>query len=308
MAKKIYYNVFSWILVLGLIVVWQAALAGPSPLASEESPDKPFIVTSIKPLAIIVQSALGNQARVEYLQSAAQSAHDVSLPVSALKKLEQADLIVWIGNSFESRIAKSMALIAQDKLLTIQSLQLAQPNTASSESAHSLAADDHSHKHNHQGLNYDPHVWLNPENANQIARHIQRRLGVEQKAIISEEQIARLTAELAPWHERYFLVHHDALGHFTDAFHLQPGLSIRSVSGASQGAKSLYQLRKDATALRASCVFVEPQYADRDARAIAHELSLKLIEVDIQGIDQPLSAESYTQFMTTLTMRFKSCF
>ncbi|MDC1513785.1 zinc ABC transporter substrate-binding protein, partial [Porticoccaceae bacterium] len=86
-----------------------------------------MIITTIKPLAIIAQSAVGDQARVEYLQSAVQSAHEVSLPVSALKKIDQADLIIWIGEMFESRVAKPMALVAQDKRITVMQLPLIAP-------------------------------------------------------------------------------------------------------------------------------------------------------------------------------------
>ena len=40
-----------------------------------------LVITSIKPLALIAQAALGNSMNVEFLQSANQSAHDLT-PVS----------------------------------------------------------------------------------------------------------------------------------------------------------------------------------------------------------------------------------
>ncbi len=305
MFKKIQYNVFFWVcsLLLAPAVALSSVVATPT---------KALVITTIKPLAIIAQSALGDRAQVEYLQSAVQSAHEVSLPVSALRKIDQADLVIWVGESFEARIAKSIALLPQDKVLTLMQLPLQKPainEPAGLEDA--SAADSHSHSsldHDHQHLNYDPHVWLNPANANLIAARIQQHLGVPQKAIISNQQIDELTDQLLAARDKYYLVHHDALGHFTRAFGLQPGLAIRSSSGSSQGAKSHYLLRQAAQTVGASCIFVEPQYADRDARVLARELSLPLIELDIQGIQQPLAGDAYANFMFTLVSRFSSCF
>ena len=87
---------------------------------------KPLIITTIKPLAIIAKSAVADNARVEYLQSAVQSAHEVSLPVSALKKIEQAELIIWIGEGFEARIGKPMALLSEAKRITVMELTCCQ--------------------------------------------------------------------------------------------------------------------------------------------------------------------------------------
>jgi zinc transport system substrate-binding protein len=315
LTKVIHYN------NLLKIVTFLGALMAQMVLASPEIP-KPVIITTIKPLAIIAQSAVGDQARVEYLQSAVQSAHEVSLPVSALKKIDQADLIVWIGEMFESRVAKPMALLPADKRITVMQLSLIAPADAGTQEK----AGDHSdHGHNHgesahsglrahsglgaySALKADPHVWLNPKNANLIAAEIQQRLQLPVKAIISSEQIADLAAELAPFSDKQFLAHHDALGHYTSLFNLQSGLSIRDANGASQGVRSQYRLRQQAIVSAASCVFIEPQYADRDAQVIADELSLPVALIDIQGLDQALVGDAYASFMQTLTMQFKRCF
>ncbi|MDB9949357.1 zinc ABC transporter substrate-binding protein [Porticoccaceae bacterium] len=277
---------------------------------------KPLIITTIKPLAIIAQSAVGDQARVEYLQSAVQSAHEVSLPVSALKKIDQADLIIWIGEMFESRVAKPMALVAQDKRITVMQLPLIAPQDTGSEQEvgshighmHTHDESAHSGLSAHSALSADLHVWLNPTNANRIAAEIQQRLNLPLKNIISAQQIATLATELAPLRDRQFLVHHDALDHFTSTFKLQSGLAIRDASGASQGVRSQYRLRQQAIVSAASCIFIEPQYADRDAQVIAQDLSLPVALIDLQGLDQALVGDAYASFMGTLAQQFKSCF
>ena len=306
MIKMIHYNNLLKIVTLVSALTVQIVFAAPEIT-------KPLIITTIKPLAIIAQSAVGDQARVEYLQSAVQSAHEVSLPVSALKKIDQAGLIIWIGELFESRIAKSMQLLPQNKRITVMQLPLSMPTDTDRQK--NVGGDsDHAHGHGHSelsahsALRADPHVWLNPNNANLIAAEIQQRLKLPVKEIISADQIADLAAVLTPLSEKQFLVHHDALDHFTSVFNLQSGLSIRDASGASQGARSQYRLRQAAITSAASCIFVEPQYADRDARVIAEELSLPIAVIDLQGLDQPLNEDAYRHFMQTLVTQFKDCF
>ena len=316
-TKVIHYNNLLRVVTFLSVLTAQVVFASPEiakTLIPKPSIPKPVIITTIKPLAIIAQSAVGDQARVEYLQSAVQSAHEVSLPVSALKKIDQADLIVWIGEMFESRVAKPMALLSADKRITVMQLALIAPADAGTQDE----VGDHSdHAHNHgesanSALTADPHVWLNPKNANLIAAEIQQRLELPVKEIISAEQIAQLATELTPLRGKQFLVHHDALDHFTSSFKLQPGLSIRDASGASQGVRSQYRLRQEALASSPSCIFIEPQYADRDAQVIAEELSLPVAPIDLQGLDQALDQvrvdSAYVSFMQTLVMQFKSCF
>ena len=330
LGKVIHYNNLFKIVTFLSALTAQVVLAAPEiaqSLTNNLLIKKPLIITTIKPLAIIAQSAVGDQARVEYLQSAVQSAHEVSLPVSALKKIDQADLIIWIGEMFESRVAKPMALVPQDKRITVMQLPLIAPQDTGDEqevgshghmhtynkSAHSeLGAHSglsaHSESNAHNALSADPHVWLNPTNANRIAAEIQQRLNLPLKDIITAEQIATLTTELASLRDRQFLVHHDALDHFTSTFKLQSGLSIRDASGASQGVRSQYRLRQQAIASAASCIFIEPQYADRDAQVIAQDLSLPVALIDLQGLDQALVGDAYASFMGTLAQQFKSCF
>jgi zinc transport system substrate-binding protein len=291
--KKIQYNVLALAVILGSLISGASAQE-----AKRSGAEKPRIITTIKPLAIIAKSAVGDNARVEFLQSAVQSAHEVTLPVSALIKIGQAELVIWIGRGFEARIGNSMAMLPKAKKITVMDLEMiaADPTTN---------PDHHDH---HQQLQFDPHIWLNPANGNILASNIQKRLGLPQSAIIDTQLIERLNAELEPVKNRNYLTHHDAFAHFVAAFEISSGLSIRDASGASQGARSQYKLRQKAEALGVSCIFVEPQYADKDARIIARELNLPLKVIDPQGFDQPLTADAYSKFMLGLVSQFKACF
>ena len=260
---------------------------------------KPLIVTSIKPLAIIAKSAVADAADVEYLLPSNQAPHDFSPPASALRKMAKADLVLWIGPEFETASRKAIQRLPSAKRITAMDIEKAQGDFGD--------ADKQRPEHKHKKA-VDPHVWLSPDKANNLAAEVQARLGLPISPIISRQQIAELAQELAVAKGKTYLSHHDAYGHFAQAFGLALGLSIRDASGEMQGVKSQYQLRKNIASANISCVFVEPQYQDKDAAVIADEFGLPLIELDLQGMAEPLKGYGYPEFIGNLVAQFKACY
>ena len=69
-----------------------------SPLAMA----KPVIVTSINPVSMVVAAIAGDKADIEQIVSSTASPHDFALRPSDLRKIAQADAVVWVGESLES--------------------------------------------------------------------------------------------------------------------------------------------------------------------------------------------------------------
>ncbi|MFT5037539.1 MAG: zinc transport system substrate-binding protein [Flavobacteriaceae bacterium] len=288
--KKIHYNIFGILALFSALNTTGASSESPRYSESLDT-SQILVVTTNKPLAIIARAALGNSARVEFLQSASQSVHDLTLSISSLGKIQKAQLVVLLGDEVEPRVAKAVSTLPKHRVLRVLDLPF-------------LRFDAES-KQLHQR---DPHVWLDPQNGNLIGRGIQDRLGVGGRDIIRDVEVTRLRSILAPYVKRRYLTHHDAFGHFARGFGLASGLSIRDASGGQKGAKSQYLLRKDALANTVECVFVEPQYASKDAQGIAATLNLPIISIDPQGTSQPLRDEGYEQFMQRLVAQFRACF
>jgi zinc transport system substrate-binding protein len=260
----------------------------------KDSVSELLVITSIKPLALIAQAALGETAKVEFLQSATQSAHDLTLTVSALNKIHQAALVVLVGDEFEPRVAKLVQDIPGKAFLNVLDLPF-----------FSSDVDIHGDM---QQKSADPHLWVNPYSANIIGHAIQAEFGIAKRDIISEDQIKALKKSLKPVATLDYISHHDVLGNFAKAFNVSAGIPIRDGNGGHKGVKSQLLLRNVAHKSGAQCVFIEPQYADKDATVIANELNLPLRTIDPQGIDVPLTEKGYAQFMQTLVVQFKACF
>ena len=60
------------------------------------------MVTSIKPLALIAQEIAGDKVSVENLLPVKASPHDYPLRVSDIRRLQDADLVLWVGPSLET--------------------------------------------------------------------------------------------------------------------------------------------------------------------------------------------------------------
>jgi len=291
--KKIHYNIIGISLLFSVLNVAETSKESPKYSKSLDA-SQMLVVTTNKPLAIIARAALGDRARVEFLQSANQSAHDLTLSISSLGKIQKAQLVVLLGDEVEPRVAKAVLALPKHRVMRVLDLPFLRFNTDSKQVRH--------------GHERDPHVWLDPQNGNLIGRAIQDRIGVRGQDIIREVEMMRLRSILAPYAKGRYLTHHDAFGHFARGFGLVSGLSIRDASGGQKGAKSQYLLRKEALENTVECVFVEPQYANKDAQGIAATFNLPIISIDPQGTNQSLRDEGYEQFMQRLVAQFRACF
>ena len=73
------------------------------------------VVTSIKPVSMIVTAIGGDEVKVEQLVNNQASPHDYAMRPSDLRKLDQADLVVWVGESLETFLEKPLANLSSKK-------------------------------------------------------------------------------------------------------------------------------------------------------------------------------------------------
>ncbi|MEP2616520.1 MAG: zinc ABC transporter substrate-binding protein [Marinomonas sp.] len=69
---------------------------------------KPAIVTSISPVSMIVTAIAGDRADVQQIVTNSASPHDYAMRPSDLRKISNADAVVWVGESLESFLEKPL--------------------------------------------------------------------------------------------------------------------------------------------------------------------------------------------------------
>lgn len=110
--------------------------------------EKITVVASIKPLQLVMHELLGEHADVKVLLPTGASPHHYSLKPSDIRKLTQADLVVWVGEDMEQFLVKPLQQADRPSLAAYQG-----------EGGHSDHHDDHQAKHQdkHEDKHHDEH-------------------------------------------------------------------------------------------------------------------------------------------------------
>ncbi len=131
--------------------------------------------------------------------------------------------------------------------------------------------EEHANGHHHGDGEFDPHVWLSPENAILWVNVIAQELGkIDQdnqdkyfyNATLAVEKITaaqdRAKAILAPAHDVPLAAYHDAYQYFEDAFDLTVIGAISDSDDVQPGAKRIETLRSEFEHQQPKCFLMEP--------------------------------------------------
>ena len=283
------------------------------------------VVASLKPLGFIASAIADGVTDTEVLLPDGASEHDYSLRPSDVKRLQGADLVVWIGPEMEAFMEKSVKNIPNAKQVTIAQLNDVKPllikgaDDDDDDHGHNDAGSEKSDEHHHHG-DYNMHLWLSPEiaRASAVAIHDklvelmpQSRAKLDANLKDFEAQLAatdkQVGNELAPLKGKGYFVFHDAYGYYEKHYGLTP-LGHFTVNPEIQpGAQRLHEIRTQLVEQKATCVFAEPQFRPAVVEAVARGTSVRMGTLDPLGTNIQLSKASYSQFLSQLADQYASC-
>lgn len=283
------------------------------------------VVASIKPLGFIASAIADGVTDTQVLLPDGASEHDYSLRPSDVKRLQNADLVVWIGPDMEAFMTKSVQGTPEAKKVTIANLAKVKPllqkgsDDDGDEHDHDHDDGENSDHHHHHG-DYNMHLWLSPEiaQASAVAIHEklvelmpQSRAKLDANLQAFETQLAatdkQVGTELAPLKGKGYFVFHDAYGYYEKHYGLTP-LGHFTVNPEIQpGAQRLHEIRTQLVEQKATCVFAEPQFRPAVVEAVARGTSVRMGTLDPLGTSIKLGKESYSQFLTQLANQYASC-
>ena len=263
----------------------------------QDAGQKPQIVASFVPVAMIAREVAGDSAEVHTLVTVGDP-HHYAPNVADRAAMERAQLVIWMGPAMESVLARQMALLPAGKQLS-----LAQ--------APGYEFDGSDEK--------DPHLWLRPRNAAVMAAHIATRLaaldpeqaeGYRQRARDFSRQMANFqkVQDRALWAYRDSPVVTTHLAY--SQFFGPAGVAARSLSGNAShqhGARVMleHSVGQGAEQGNRGCLFGEVPANDRDRQTAAH-LGLGYRALDPLGINLPANAD-YRQLMQKLLADAREC-
>ncbi|AGM99082.1 ABC transporter, substrate-binding protein [Streptococcus iniae SF1] len=140
------------------------------------------VVTTFYPVYEFTKHVVGNEGDVSLLMKAGVEPHDFEPSTKDVKKIQDADALVYMDDNMETWIPKVKKSTKSGKVEYIEGtgdMLL----VAGSEDGHaheeSDKKDDHDHKdHDHEGHShaYDPHVWLSPYRSISVVESISQQL------------------------------------------------------------------------------------------------------------------------------------
>ncbi len=255
----------------------------------ENGPLQVFV--SILPQAFFVERIGGDRVRVEVLVGPGQSPHVFEPTPRQATALAQANVYFTIGLPFEQRMVSKLEGTFANLSFVDTAKGVPRRLLESGE------ACDHDHgpgtdqQHHHDEAAHDPHIWMDPQLAKQIARNICEGLcahdpvGTELfRANLArlerelDDLHAELSAALQPLRGREFFVYHAAFGYFAAAYGLK---QVPVEVGAREPTPAqLLALIERARAAEARVIFVLPQFSKRSAAALAREVGAVIVPID----------------------------
>ena len=295
-----------------------ATIATALALASTQA-QADTVMASVKPLTLITSELLANVAQVDTLLPDGASPHDFALRPSDRKRLNNTELLIWVGPEIEPYLAK---VIEASK---VEHMTMLDEHADHGEEEHHDDHKNHAHEeehhdahevHDHAGL----HPWLDIEAVEHFAEELSAELQhhfPNQASQIKENEAAfivslkefesRAKAQLEPVQRNEFLVFHDAYDGFVTHFELNQAGYFTVSPELKPGAKHLSELREKLEHSGVSCVFKESQFKPALIDSITRGFNVHVSELDPLAADVALAQGAYINFMQGLVDEFSEC-
>jgi zinc transport system substrate-binding protein len=253
-----------------------ALVAGSSPVEAAQADPAPegerlTVFVSILPQSWFVERIGGPDVEVFFLVGPGDSPASFEPAPRDLARLSDADLMLTIGVPFERMLLPRLreqrsGLHVEDMAEGIERREI-----------------DASEAHGHGQESTDPHVWLDPQRAETLARNTRdalARLRPQQSERYDENlrsvlrdlraTDASVRERLAPFEGATVLVFHPAFGYFTDRYGLEQ-LAIQS-GGLEPSPRELARTIERAERLGIRTVFAQPQSPSASVTAVAEAI------------------------------------
>lgn len=278
------------------------------PLKAEVVEPKVHVVSSIKPVQLMVAAIGGDKVQAELLLPATVSPHLYQLRPSDRRSLANADAIFWVGPDLERFLVKPLALLSEGKAVALQ------------DSLVTNNQHDHQEHVGHHHHNGDPHSWLDPIKAIDMAARIADTLSKldQDNKVYYQANLTAFSDNLRLLDEELqhlfkgselggYLVLHDAYNHFEQRYGLEHQVAVLINPDRQPGVKRLLAIQQLLTSKQVSCVFTEPQFQQTAFNKLLADAKVTQAVLDPLAIEAQVGRDGYLQFMRVFGQTFYQC-
>jgi zinc transport system substrate-binding protein len=250
-----------------------------------------YVVTSNKPLAMIVAAAIPSE-KIKVLVDGQSTSHDYHLKPSDIKRIQNADLIVWAGPN-------------SDIFLTKQ----AQKNPSK---WIDVSQYIHSKEHSlHHGVHNDEHVWFHPDVAVKLYHQIRKKYSAHQlpHAYPFEQLLTNAIKEgrelLSLYKEDDYIVYHPAYQYWQEAIGIKPGIAITVSPDVPVSFKKIKNIKSRINDIH--CFVQEPSSNKKVVALLLKDTDIQLVSIDPMAHSREINQTSYIDWYRSINTRMENC-
>jgi zinc transport system substrate-binding protein len=278
----------------------------------EQSDDnKLTIMTSIYPLYDFASKIAGDRAEVINLVPAGAEPHDFEPTPKDMATLSKANLFIYNGGGYETWIEDVLSSIDQPEMSILnvsENLDLLTVEETGGEDGHDHGHGEeanHGEETNHveeevHAEAFDPHVWLDPIRAKQMAEMIKEELIKVDEAgkDIYEKNFNELASEFDTLHSEYetalsnpskkeVVVSHAAFGYLTNRYSLEQ-ISISGITPSDEPSpKELQEIIQFAKDNEVKYILFETLVSPKVAETVQEKIGAKALTLNpLEGLTQ----------------------
>lgn len=282
--------------VAALVVIVTLGACGGDSGNDEAADGRPQVVAAFYPLFEAAQRVGGDRVQVRNLTPAGSEPHDLELNSRQVDRIEDADVLVFLGRGFQPALEKAADRAKGAKVDLVGAVDSLLPAPVGD-------AD----------LEIDPHVWLDPKLMKAMVARVATALSeadptnagtYEENAAAYSRELDDLDASfrqgLAQCDRRVMVTSHDAFGYLARAYDLTQdaiaGLEPESEPTPQRLAELTAKVRADGT----KTIFYETLVSPKVAQTLAREAGVGTAVLDpLEGLseDDAKAGKTYVSVM-----------
>lgn len=292
----------------------------------------PRVMTDIAPVHSLTAQVMGDLGTPDLLVPPGADPHDFALRPSDGGRLEQADLVIWVGEGLMPWLEEPLGTLASDatfltlletegwEQLAVRDRRMDANHDDDDDHEDHSDHDDHEEDHTHDHGDIDPHAWLDPAVARVWVAAIAAQLGAQDPANAATydtnaaSTIAALTtledeigARLQPFGLSAYVLPHDGYQYFEARFGLTAQASITGIDARTPGPAQVAALREQMADASVVCVFSDAEIGDRWAAVVTEGTDARTVRIDGVGRDLLAGPELYGDMLQRLANDFVQC-
>lgn len=276
---------------------------------------QPAVMTTIKPLQFIAAAVMDGVALPEVLIPSTQSPHHYTLRPSDVRKVSEAQLVLWVGPQMETYLEGFIAQLDGQTIVieagSLSDIMLLESSQSGVEHVHE-EADDH-------GL-HDPHIWLNTGNAELIARTLSEELGVLDPANAAryEENVAgfveglrlledRLRRDVTGLADGRYALYHNGIQYFEKQFGLEHQFVLVPDHEIQPGIRHLLALRELLEDRSLTCLLEDVNANEATINTVFRDYPVNRVRIDTMGDTIAADQYAYVRLVENMTLALRHC-